>query len=403
VPALKRHLGGALLVCAGLAAFSVATPALAQFVGKASATGQFESNSNIFALDSGFAQPGIVDYQRGDSFFAYGAGFDGKYLWGRQDLYASASANEYDYQHYSELNHDDYKVNAGLDWKLGELLDGKLDVVRDHEMVPFFDLSGSGLALSVITEQKETVKIGLKLSSVWKIEGSAYTSKADQPVVDAPNLQLTQTSGTTSIEYLGIAGLTSGLTASYLTGDYSGTYGTLNPSYNQSMLGFLASYNFNRATIDGQIGYSRRRSEDGVNNTSGLTGLLDVKYQVTRKTNFTAKIDRVINSYFLNAGSEIDTDASVNINWQATYKLAVSTGYTFTYRDYPGQGNNPVGSNRVDIQQYATLGIGYQARRWLLIRPYANLQKRISTFIGGEYSATIFGVYVTVTYPDRPR
>jgi hypothetical protein len=81
----------------------------------------------------------------------------------------------------------------------------------------------------------------------------------------------------------------------------------------------------------------------------------------------------------------------------------VSVGYTFSYRDFPGQGNNPVGSKRVDIQEFATMEINYQPRRWLFIKPYMNIQTRRSTFVGGHFSSTIFGVNLTVSTPDSRR
>jgi hypothetical protein len=385
-----------LLICAALIALSLPIRAHAQFTGKATATGQFESNSNVFDLNSGFAQPGTNGSRRSDTFFAYGAQFDANYLWGRQQFHASASTTEYHYQRFTELDHNAYNLDAGLNWKLGELLDGKLDVSRTHSMVPFYDLTGS-TSLSLITEQKETAQIGLMLGSEWKLEGSAYASKSDQPVPNAPNLQLTQTSGTASIEYLGIGNLTSGLTAGYLSGDYSGSNANLNPSYSQSTAGFIANYKHYRTTFDGQIGYSRRVSANGSDNTSGWTGLLDLVHQLTPKTSYTLKIDRTINSYFLNSGSEIDTEAAVTVDWQATYRLGASLGYSFTYRNFPLQGNNPVGSDRVDIQEFANMGFNYRPQRWLMFRPYANVLTRRSTFIGGHYSSTILGVSVTVT------
>jgi hypothetical protein len=104
---------------------------------------------------------------------------------------------------------------------------------------------------------------------------------------------------------------------------------------------------------------------------------------------------RSIQSYVLTSGSEIDTSLGVTAEWQATYKLGVTLGYKYTYRDYPGQGNNPVGSERVDIQNSARLEIDYRPRKWLSIRPYANLQWRISDFVGGNFNANTFGVAVT--------
>jgi Putative beta-barrel porin 2 len=299
------------------------------------------------------------------------------------------------------LNHNDYKLDAGLIWLLGDRWDGKLDTTRTHNMVPFLDLSGSQQALSIVTEQRETVQVGLKLNSLWKILGSAYTSSADQPIVGAPNLHLNEASGTMSIDYLGINAVTSALTASYLSGDYSGASGALNPSYTQSTIGFLADYKHFRTLFEGQVGYSRRVSDAGTNSTSGFTGLLDLKHQLTPKTTITAKVDRTINSYFLNASSEIDSEAGLGVNWQATYKLSATLDYTFTYRDFPRQGNNPVGADRIDIQEYWTLGLSYQPRRWLIIKPYANLLARRTTFVGAAFSSTIFGVSVTVMTPDN--
>ena len=393
---VRRSATSGLLICVALVAWSLSAKTYAQLSGKASATGQFESNSNVFDLSSGLAPPGN-DGRRGDTFFAYGADVDVKYQWGRQVVYASANTTEYDYQHFSALNHNDYRFDTGLDWKLGSLLDGKIEATRTHTMVPFSDLSGSALQLSVSTEQRESAQVGIKVNSEWKIQVSGFASTVDEPIAQAPELQLTQYSGTTSLLYSGFGALTSGLSASFLSGDYSGTNGTVNPSFDQTTVGLLANYKVSRASFDGQIGYSRRTSSTGTDNTSGLTGLFDLKYQLTPKTSFRVKIDRQINSYFLNSGSEIDTDAGASVDWQATYKLAVSVGYTFSYRFFPGQGNDPVGSDRTDIQELATLSVNYQPQRWLQIKPYANVTTRRSTFIGGHFSQDIVGVSVVVT------
>jgi hypothetical protein len=380
-----------------LAALALPIRAHAQFTGGVSATAQFESNSNVFDVPSGFEPPGTNNFRRSDTDFAYGADLDGSYKWGRQELFGTLYAKEFNYQHYTDLNHNDYKFDGGLNWKLGDIWDGKLEAARTHNMVPFYELSGSPLALSIVTEQKESALIGVKLNSEWRLEGSAYISKADEPIPEAPDLQLTQKSGSMSLEYSGIGHLTSGLTAGYLSGDYDGTNGTINPSFHQETVAFLANYKLIRTTVEGQIGYSRRSSDTGIDNTSGLTGLIDFKQQLTPKTSVTARIERTINSYFLNSGSEIDTDASVGVNWQTTYRLAVSAGYTFTYRNFPGQGNNPIGSDRVDIQEDANMAIIYKPQRWLMIKPYASVDTRRSTFIGGHYSSTVFGVTITVT------
>jgi len=371
----------------------------AQFTGKASATGQFESNSNVFNLDSGVPQPGTTDRPRADSFFAYGAEFELKYLWGRQELYASAGTTEFNYQRFTELDHNEYKFETGLNWVAGELLDGKVDVKHTRAMVPFYDLTGTTLSLQ--TEQRESALVGLKVTPEWRIEGSAYTSTLDEPIPLAPNLQAKESSGTATAKYLGITRFTSGLYVGYQTGSFQGTNGTATPDYHQTMEGFVATYKSARSTLDGQIGYSRRTSTTGTDNTSGVTGEIKLTDQLTPKTDVAIQLGRSINSYLLNAGSEIDTNAGVTANWHATYKLLVSLGYTYTYRDYPRQGNNPVGTDRIDHQQYATLGVDYQPQRWIVIKPYANLTVRRTDFIGANFDSTVFGVYVTILTPPK--
>jgi hypothetical protein len=278
-------------------------------------------------------------------------------------------------------------------------------------MVPTYDLTGSSEALSLLTTQSETAQIGIKVTSEWKLQGSVNSNKSEQPLTGMPNLELTQTSGNGSINYVGFAGLSTGLQLGYLTGEYAGLNGGMNTSYSQTSELLTAQYAHtytgdlhttdahNITTVGAQLGFSRRSSSGGTNSTSGVTGLLDFKQQLTPKTSVFGNVSRVINSYFLNASSEIDTSAGGGVNWQATYKLSLALAYTFTYRDYPGQGNDPVGSNRIDRQQYASLAANYTPQKWLAIKTYANLQTRRSNFIGGDFTQDIFGVSVTVTPP----
>jgi hypothetical protein len=387
------------LTFAALLSLSVAAGARAQFVGSASATTQFESNSNVFDLNSGIFVPGIS--RRSSTDFAYGAGFDSTYTWSRQQLYASANTRQLDYQQLPQLNHNEYNIDAGLLWALGGSLDGKLDVTRSHTMVPFLDLVGPANALSLLTDQTETFKFDLRLDPEWKLEGVADTSKETQPTPGAANQELTQSSGTASIDYQGFGPVTSGLTGGYLTGTYAGSGSAFNSSFRQFTAGFLANYKLSRTAFDGQVTYTRRTSDGtGSDNLSGLTGLLDFKDQLTPKTSLTLKIERDINTYYLNLGSEIDSSAGLAVNWQATYRTAISLGYTFTYRAFPGQVQGSRNAYPVQYEQNATLGISYRPVRWLTINPYANILTRRSNTLGLDFSSDVYGISLTATVGD---
>ena len=60
----------------------------------ASATGRFESNSNVFDLEFDSPPPGTNNNRRSDEFYAYGAQFDGDYLLGRQQIYVTANTTK---------------------------------------------------------------------------------------------------------------------------------------------------------------------------------------------------------------------------------------------------------------------------------------------------------------------
>lgn len=399
-------IAGALSIAAALVALAFPVRASAQFTGQVSATAEFQSNSNVFDLTRGQAPPVYTgETRRSDTYYSYGAQLEGRYDWSRQEFFAKVNMSRYSYQRFTRLNHNSYGVDTGWNWKLGDALDGKLEVTRTRSMVPFYNLLGAPPELTIATDQRETAQVGLKLNSRWKIVSEAYASRADQPVAAAPNLRVYENGVKSELDYLGVAGITSGLMAGYLAGEYLGSQGSqyqLDPTYNQRTAGMVAKYERARSALNGQAGYTRRASGTTSNSTSGFTGLLEFTYQLTPRTRIKAKADRAINNYVLNQSAEIDTDLGANILWQATYKTGVSLGYTFSYRDFPRQGNDPVGSLRVDIQEAVTLNIDYQPRKWLLIRPYANVQTRRSTYVGGHYSSNVYGIDVTVRFPDRP-
>jgi hypothetical protein len=360
-------------------------------------TGQYESNSNVYDLQHGYPVPATNDYQHSDTDYAYGGIIQLRYLWSQQAFYASATGHDYRYDHFTQLDHSDYKLNGGLDWKLGSILDGNIDVLRSKTMVPFTDVTQSLLALE--TEQRESGKIGLLFASDWRVEGSGYTRMVMEPLVGSPNLQLTESSGIVAFKFIGNAGLTAGLDGGYLSGDYAGAVATDNPSYRQTMVGLVANYDASgHSTFLGQAGYSHRTSGTGIDNASGPTGELDYTNQLTAKTSVKLGLNRVINSYIFNTGSEIDTNATVTVNWQATYKLGVIAGYVWTYRELPGQGNAPVGSDRFDHVQFVSLNLDYEALRWLAIKPYASVLTRNSDFVGGGFNATVYGISATVQW-----
>jgi len=390
-----------LRLCGPLGALLLPVIAHAEFVGRAAASTQFESNSNVFDQSGGLqGRPSASD-----TYYAYGAELAGVYVFGRQNLYARAETKQFEYQRFSQLDHNDYRIVTQFVWKLFNNLDGLIGQTRSHTMVPFLDLGGDQTGLSISVQQREVAQFNWKVNSDWRFEGVGNRSSTEQPIDGAPNLQLVETAGTGTLKYLGIGRFTSGVSAGYLSGGFSGATNiqnntrTTSPSYHQSHASWVASFESKRSNFEGEIGYTTRGSSAGSDSTSGLTGLLDFTYNLTPKTAWRVKVDRAVSSFVLNSGSEIDTDGSVGINWRPSYKLFTSLDYTYSYRDYPGQGDTP-GTNRIDHQQFAIFSLTYQPKRWLLIHPYANWQVRHSNFAGRDSDSTVFGISLTLQTSD---
>ncbi len=406
----SSHAVPRLLALLAIASVLVPLAAHAQLAVKASADAQYESNSNVFNLSSQNPQLGPTVSRRDDDYFGYGANLDLDYKLGRQLFTFSAGGSRYDYQHLTRLNHEDYRVSGGLNWTATSLVNGTIDVSRVRSMVPFYDLSGQTnlslqTTLSLQTAQREQASMNVTLSPRWSISGNAYSNRTDEPLPQAPDLSVTDSGGQITLGYRGTARFVAGVFAGYQTGSYDGTTPVVSPAaggspdYHQIQAGLTSSYTSPRTTYSGQLGYSRRTSDAQTDSTAAIIGQVSLTERLTPKTSLVFTAGRSIQNYLLNTGSEVDSTLGLSADWNATSKLAVTLGYTYTYRDFPRQGNNPVGTDRVDIQSIAVLGINYQLRPWISINPYANVAWRISNFVGGDFNSTVYGLRVTVQRP----
>ncbi len=393
-----------------LAVLAAPGSAFAQLALTTAANTQYEYNTNVFDQQRGYAIEGLNN-QTGmsDSMIAYGGRLDATYLWSQQQFRAVILGTEYHYDRFTELNHSEYTLDGAWNWKLGPALDGLIEVSRIRSMVSLYNLIQAQLALQ--TEQRETGKIGLQVTPDWRTEASGYTRDVQEPLLGAPNLSLTESSGQAAVKYTGTAGVTAGVSGGYLTGRYEGV-NTGNgiativaPSYHQTNIGLVATdIVTGKSTFTGQIGYSNRTSDAagigaGINNLSGATGDFDYKRALTGKTTLEVELSRQINAYVYNSGSEIDSIGAIGATWQATYKIAVQLAYNYTYRQLPGQGDSPPGSDRIDRLNYVSLTVDYEALPWLSLKPYMNYQDRTATnFAGGNFNATVIGAKFTLQW-----
>jgi hypothetical protein len=396
----RRLIELALLVCA---AHPLA--ALAETTLTASAGADYSYNSNVFYVQSGYPVPGLNPASGyGDTYTSYSAEFAFSYQSAQQKLHADVAGSDFRYQKFTQLNRQEYKLDAGWTGTFWSAWNGNLDVLRDRTMVPFLYLTQTTLStttLSLTTLQREQAGLGVQFLPRWRAEASGYSSDTDWPLPGDPNLRLRESEGEALLKYLGTAAVTSGLRVAYTTGTYTGsTNQELNTSYRQWSAGIVADYASGHSSLAANLSYSDRTSpgqQGALNTLSGGTSALSYTNQITGKTSLSVNLTRVFNAYITNQGSSKDNIASVTLDWKASYRIHVKTSYAYDYAQFPGQGNNPIGSDRLDHLQTATLEVDYEPRAWLSIKPYAKYQKRASNLIGGNFDASIYGVTLTLT------
>jgi hypothetical protein len=375
-----------------LTAFSTQAYADINFGG--AATASYEYNTNVFALPAGETAPGAS--RRSDWFQAYGGTLEANDLFGQDKLYATITGKDFRYDYFTDLDHVEYTLDGGLTWKSGSNIDGKFDVSRVRSMVPFAQLSQT--EISILTEQKETGQIGWLFTPDWRIQGTAYYDTLDQPLVGAPSLSLAQTSGQLALQYVGLKGLTAGISGTHLSGRFGDSNSATNPNFDQETLEFVTKYKPTAASsFDGQVGYSRRTSQSLANTSSGVTGHLGFTDQLSPKTSVYVTLERDIINYITNTGSSLNTSAYGGVTWQATYRIAVNLDYGYTKSLLPDQGIAP-NTTRIDHFQFYRLKIDYQPFKWLWIQPYIRGQYRHSNYAPAVFDASVYGVNFNVLW-----
>jgi len=351
-----------------------------------------EHNTNIFDLPkSGGTPVGKNGPTFADTFFDTRVGIEGTYLLDKQKFFGTAEFRHFDYDNFTDLNHNEELFDGGVNWKLARNVDGLFEYRHEQRIVQFQDLAAS-TTLILETENNVTASVNVNLTPEWRLESLARDHLLSSPRNDVPGLSLHEDSIREGLKYLGVANLAAGVEAEYLDGKYNHDPLALNPNYHQITAAFAATYVISGLTnFTGNLGYSRR-ADPSNSGLSGATGSLVYRHSMTAKTSVNAQVSRALSTYVTTGGNEIDTSAGATVNYQATYKILVRAGYSYTDSKFPGTPNGATTIDRADHLQFATLDLTYQVLHWLSIRPYARYQARHSNVEGFTFDGNVIGV-----------
>ena len=355
-----------------------------------------EHNTNIFDLPkNGGAPIGKNGPTFADTFFDTRAGIEGTYLLDRQKFFGTAEFRHFSYDNFTDLNHNEELFDGGLKWILARSVDGLLEYRHEQRIVQFQDLAAS-TQLTLETENNVTASVNVNVTPEWRLESLAKDHLLSSPRFDVPGLSLHEDSIREGLKYLGVANLAAGVEAEYLEGRYNHDPLALDPNYHQITAAFAATYIVSGLTnFTGNLGYSRR-SDPSNAGLSGLTGSLVYRRSLTAKTSVNVQVSRALSTYVTTGGNEIDTSAGATVNYQATYKILIRAGYSYTDSKFPGTPNGVATIDRADHLQFATLDLSYQVLHWLSIRPYARYQARHSNLETFSFNGNVIGVELLV-------
>jgi hypothetical protein len=350
-----------------------------------------ENDSNLFAVPSNAPVKDPHGVPRlSDTFETYRAGVNINYLFGRQQAYATFEGRELQYDHFTNLDHSEYLVKLGLDWKLASRFDGIFDVRREKKIIAFADANLT--QLEVQTDQLVEGTFNFALTPEWRLETQGNLHTLNYPIAASPDFRLHEGVEGVGIKYLGIANLAYGIEASHVDGTYQGVPGS--SGYKQNTYQLAAKYTVTSVTrFNGAVGYTDRTIQGVSSTVSGVTGLFGYERQITGKTSVNLKIERAVNSYYTAVGSEIDTGGTALVNWQATPKIALALSYQRVRSAFQGDSlQSSLTLGRKDNASNSGLEVKYRPLRILLIRPYVRRQVRSSTIAQFSYNDTQLGV-----------
>src|ERR1700733_5497348 len=389
----RRQMGWvAVLACA--AAVAVPHLAVAQATANPYAGAHYEYDSNVFRVQNSHANLiAIGDPTLADEDLKAVVGADGTYLWSEQKLTATIEGRRYVYDHFSQLDHNEYLADVALKWKTTSLLDGTVEARQEQLMAPF--TLGNSTQLTIDVDRKISGGLNLNFNPDWRLESEVYSHNLKSPLQNFPDFVEREVGTQLALLNRSVAHLTYGITVDHISGRFENAPDV--GDYNQTDAQLTANFAISALTsFKGALGYTKR--DQVADSLSAVTGMLGYTRQLTAKTNLTVNVTRAVNSYVAAGGSELDTSATLGLNWQATYKILVAISGGYTHSTFIGQfvpGSLTVG--RADNLPTGSFNVNYQIFRRALLKAYVQRQSRSSNIDIYEFGDTIVGIEARVS------
>lgn len=365
------------------------------------ALARYERNSNLFLVPEYLPQKDSNGTPRlADDLSVYSGGVDGEYLWRENRFYLTTDFRRYDYQHFSQQDHNEFAGTTGVDWIATHKIKGNLGYNYNRHQVSFVDLNVSATNANnalIETTQSAQLSANYAMNSHWQAEGRTAYSTAKLPDADTQSYDQYQTEGMFGVKYVGAAHLTTGLSITRINGHYRDKPQL---GYTLTLYQYSVDYKLGpRSTLNGTFGYTKR-AQTG-NSLSDTVGSVAFNQKLTEKTSYFLQFRRTLDTYNALQGSQLSTGGLVGFNYEASQKISLQGSYGHDKINV--YGSNGVGINRNDELAYANAALKYIPLRWLTIGTYIRYQHRSSDVAFFNFNDKIYGADFEVRFKRQER
>ena len=359
---------------------------------------QAEYHSNLLALRDraqGMEQNG--DDELSDLVMRAVVGLDSTLAFDGLSLRGNLEARRVHFGHYDALDHSEYLLDVTLGGLLPRELIGDLAYRQERRMATFSERDSGALAIEL--ERVLSGQLAHDLSEDWHLQAAARGRRLDAPLPDAPGFRTEEAGLELAVQRGADHRVIWGLRSGYTGGRFAGH--PVDGEFRQYSVALTADHEVaDLYRVGAQLGHTQREDEAGSGrDRSGVTGVLAYERILSAKTRIEVQAFRRIRSYIAGPASEQETGADLEVAWQPTLKIGLTGAFQWTHSAFEDSPLPATFRTRSDRHQIAALILSYEARPWLVVRPYLCGRLRDSNRADQDFDGTLFGIGLQARLP----
>ena len=351
-------------------------------------------DSNVFRIsDDPALPPSLRSRQKSDTFYGLGAGIRLDLPVSRQRFRLDASATNYFYQHFDDLDYTGYGARGTWDWRAGNRWYGQVGGgARQFRQIATDALGRTFPRLVTVYDALANARHAL--TPRWELQagGSYYSSNYDAPQFAVDDFK--SSAFDIGASYRTPRGNSTGVRLRYERGRWpnrtAGTAALFGREYDQYTLSAVLDWQFTgRSRLHGDVGYTaRQREEAQQGDFDGPSGRLTYLYSLTGKTTLRGSIYETRGPTDTDIGTYVRTrGVTFSTIYQVTGKTGLQGDLGYSRVTYLGEALNPGAEQREYEYWFVGLSGLYQATRTLSFNANVRYDWRTANVPFGDYEA----------------